>query len=92
MVDQFRVGYGLTTKRGCELLVLRRSVYYYRNRARDKRALAMRIKELAMSRIRFGYLRITVLLRKEGWIVNKKAVHRLYRLMGLRFEPRRARS
>ncbi len=80
MVDQLRDCYGLTIaiQRRCELLVLRRSMYYYRSRARDKRALAMRIKELAMSRIRVGYLRITVLLRREGWVVNKKkAMHRL---------------
>jgi putative transposase len=92
MVDQLRVGYGLTTKRGCELLVLRRSVYYYRSRARDKRPLAMRIKELAMSRIRYGYLRITVLLRREGWIVNKKAVHRLYCLMGLQVRSKKRKK
>jgi putative transposase len=72
MVDQLRDCYGLTIQRGCELLVLRRSMYDYRSRARDKRAFAMRIRELAMSRIRVGYLRITVLLRREGWVVNKK--------------------
>jgi hypothetical protein len=66
MVDQLRDGYGLTIQRRFELLVLRRSTYYYRSRARDKWAFGMRIKELAMSRIRFGYLRLTVLLRRRG--------------------------
>jgi putative transposase len=36
-----------------------------------------------MARPRFGYLRIHVLLRREGWPVNKKRVRRLYRLEGL---------
>jgi transposase InsO family protein len=32
---------------------------------------------------RYGYRRITMLLRREGWHVNVKRVHRLYRLEGL---------
>jgi transposase InsO family protein len=43
----------------------------------------MRSRELAMARPRFGYQRIHVLLRREGWAINRKRVHRLYRLEGL---------
>jgi len=39
----------------------------------------MRIRELAGSRVRYGYRRLTVLLRREGWVVNAKRVYRLYR-------------
>jgi len=39
----------------------------------------MRLRELAGSRIRYGYRRLTVLLRREGWKVNTKRVYRLYR-------------
>lgn len=45
--------------------------------------LRARIRELAHARPRFGYLRLWVLLRREGWVVNKKRVRRLYRLEGL---------
>ena len=38
----------------------------------------MRRKDLAASRIRYGYRRLRVLLRREGWMVNHKRVHRLY--------------
>jgi len=41
-----------------------------------------------MARPRFGYLRIHVLLRREGWLVNKKRVRRLYRLEGLQVRMR----
>ena len=34
-------------------------------------------------RVRYGYRRIHVLLRREGWVVNRKRVYRLYRLEGL---------
>ncbi len=43
----------------------------------------MRIRELAGSRVRYGYRRIAVLLRREGWEVNTKRVYRLYREEGL---------
>lgn len=39
----------------------------------------MRLRELAGSRVRYGYRRLTVLLRREGWVVNAKRVYRLYR-------------
>lgn len=51
----------------------------------------MRIRELALSRPRFGYLRIHVLLSREGWKVNRKRVHRLYRLEGLQVRMRMRR-
>jgi len=48
----------------------------------------MRIRDLALSRPRFGYRRIHVLLRREGWLINLKRVHRLYRLEGLQVRMR----
>jgi putative transposase len=45
-------------------MMLERSSFYYRSHPRDHRGLSMRIKELAMTRIRFGYLRLTVLLKR----------------------------
>src|SRR5262245_28213700 len=50
--------------------------------------LRLRIRELAHARPRFGFLRIWVLLRREGWLVNKKRVRRLYRLEGLQLRMR----
>ena len=41
-----------------------------------------------MMRPRFGFLRIWVMLRREGWPVNKKRVRRLYRLEGLQVRMR----
>jgi putative transposase len=45
--------------------------------------LIERIKAIAATRVRYGYRRIQVLLRREGWGVNTKRVYRLYREMGL---------
>jgi len=52
----------------------------------------MRIKELAMTRIRFGYLRLTVLLQREGWPVGKKLVYRLYRELKLQVRSKRRKK
>jgi putative transposase len=43
----------------------------------------MRIRELARARVRYGYRRIRVLLRREGWKVGKDLVYRLYKEEGL---------
>lgn len=43
----------------------------------------MRIEELAAIRVRYGYRRIRVLLRREGWQINHKCTYRLYREPGL---------
>ncbi len=41
--------------------------------------MAARIKAICETRVRYGYRRVQVLLRREGWAVNHKRVHRLYR-------------
>jgi transposase InsO family protein len=56
--------------------------------------LVKRIVELATKYGRYGYRRITALLRAEGWKVNHKRVERLWRREGLkvpRKQPRRGR-
>lgn len=74
--------------RACGLALLARSTWYKRSTAKDQSALRLRIRELAHARPRFGYLRIHVLLCREGWLVNRKRVRRLYRLEGLQVRMR----
>jgi putative transposase len=52
----------------------------------------MRIREIAQARPRFGYVRIWIMLRREGWPDNKKRIHRLYRLEGLQVRMRARRK
>lgn len=60
-----------------------RTTFDYKSHFRDDLALRLRIREIAASRPRFGYLRIHTLLRREGYQVNKKRVHRIYKEEGL---------
>jgi len=48
----------------------------------------MRLRELAQARPRFGYRRLHVMLRREGWRINRKRVCRLYRQDGLQLRMR----
>jgi putative transposase len=74
--------------RSCRLAELSRAAWYKRSVAKDQSALRMRIRDIAHQRPRFGYQRIHVMLRREGWLVNKKRVRRLYRLEGLQLRMR----
>lgn len=57
--------------------------FRYQGRSPDNAALKLRMRDLAASRVRYGYRRIHVLLRREGWVLNHKKVYRLYKLEGL---------
>jgi len=84
----FHVTFQVSCARACRLAQFSRAAWYRRSRARDQSALRLRIRELAHARPRFGYLRIWVMLRREGWGVNRKRVRRLYRLDGLQLRMR----
>jgi putative transposase len=46
------------------------------------------MKEIAETRVRYGYRRLHVLLRREGWSVNHKRTYRLYKELGLQLRAR----
>lgn len=74
---------GYARKAGCRLLGISPAVS--RLRPPEKNAvLRQRILELAQEHPRYGFRRIHALLRREGFVVNRKAVHRLWKLEGLR--------
>ena len=84
----FQGTFQVSCARACRLAKFSRAAWYRRSRARDQSALRLRIREFAHARPRFGYLRIWVLLRRDGWTVNRKRVRRLYRLDGLQLRMR----
>ncbi len=52
----------------------------------------MRMREIAQSRVRYGYRKIRVLLNREGWNVGKYLVYRLYKEEGLALKKRPQRK
>ena len=53
-------------RRACELLRLNRASWHDSHQGRDDTARRIRLRELAPARPRFGYLRLHVMLRREG--------------------------
>ena len=80
--------YRVSERRAWATVFLQRSVYRYLDQPRDDRAVRQRMKEIAETRVRYGFARIHILLRREGWRVNHKRVHRLYCLEGLQVRMR----
>ena len=83
--------YRVSERRGCAALRCDRSSHRYRAIRNDQAMLRGRIRELAAARVRYGYYRIYILLRREGWKINHKRVYRLYRMEGLSMRLKRPR-
>jgi putative transposase len=91
IVIELREHHGVSQRRVSQALDLARSSLRYSSVVSDEQvALARRIEELAGMHPRFGYRRIWALLDREGWTVNKKAVRRHWRQLGLKLAAPRA--
>lgn len=69
-----------------------RSSVRYQHRRREDAELRVRLRTLAGERRRFGYRRLHVLLRREGYVLNRKKTQRLYREEGLSVRKRKGRK
>ena len=86
---------GISQRRACKVIEQSRSTQRYkRSRRTDEEALRSDIIRLSTKYGRYGYRRITALLRQSGWRVNHKRVERIWRQEGLKVpkkQPKRAR-
>ena len=92
LVDAERGEWDVSIRRACLVLELDTSTYHDRSRRPDQAGLEGRIKEICATRVRYGYRRVHVLLRREGWQVNHKRTRRIYSELGLQLRnktPRR---
>ena len=83
--------YRVSVRRACGVVGQARRGWYYRPREKADAPLLKRIEEIAAARVRYGFWRIYVLLRREGWAVNHKRVYRLYKQAGLNLRSKRPR-
>lgn len=94
-MDHVRRVLGVSQRRTCLVLRQARSTQRYEGIIPDDEPLLVnRITALATAYGRYGYRRITAMLRTEGWRVNHKRVERLWRREGLKVpkkQPKRGR-
>ena len=82
----------VSIRRACSTLRIDRALYVYKSKRGDQADLKQRIKSICETRVRYGYRRVHVLLRRDGWAVNAKRIYRLYKELGLQLRnktPRR---
>lgn len=91
LVDWLREEYDIGIKRGCNVLRLNRASYYYVPHRDEQLMLRMKIRQYAESHVKYGYLRIHVLLHREGIRIGKNHVYRLYCLEGLNLRRKYSR-
>jgi putative transposase len=71
--------HAMSERRACSVIGCDRMTARYRSRRPDDPVLRARLVALAKERRRFGYRRLLIFLRREGFVVNHKRLFRLYR-------------
>ena len=94
-MDHVKAELGISERRACQVLRQHRSTQRKVPKTPDDEvALTADIIALARQYGRYGYRRITALLREAGWAVNKKRVERIWRCERLKVpqkQPKRSR-
>jgi putative transposase len=78
-VAHLQVGHEMSERRACRVIGCVRMTIRYRSRRPDDPKLRERLVTLARERRRFGYRRLLIFLRREGFVVNHKRLFRIYR-------------
>ncbi|MGC1563749.1 MAG: IS3 family transposase [Bradyrhizobium sp.] len=78
-VAHLKGAHEMSERRACRLLGCERMTVRYRSRRLDDPRLRGRLLALARERRRFGYRRLLIFLRREGFVVNHKRLFRIYR-------------
>jgi len=88
IVDYLKQCFGTSERRACRTMRIARAVYEYRGRRNPHAAIRSRMREIAQTRMRYGYRKIHVLLKREGYRLDKHLMRRLYREEGLALRDR----
>lgn len=91
VVDYVVASHGYSERRACRLTRQHRSTQRKPSTRDPQLALRQRMREIVATRIRFGYRRVHIMLKREGWRVGKNLVYRVYREEGLVLRTKRPR-
>lgn len=89
VVERLRTERGLSQRHACQLLTIQRSsARYIRHTRSDETATVNLVREYAHEQPMHGYRMITAMLKRDGYVINRKRVYRIWRQEGLQL-PRR---
>lgn len=74
----------MSIRLACGVLELDTSTYHYKAHRPDQAGIQARIKDICETRVRYGYRRVHVLLRREGCQINQKKPRRIYSELGMK--------
>jgi putative transposase len=75
--------WNVSIRRACRVLEFDTSTYHYKSRRPGQAGIEQRMKDICATRVRYGYRRVHVQLRRDGWRINHKKSRRIYRELGL---------
>ena len=94
-VDYLMSTYTISQRRACQLMKQSRRVQVYRSIKDPRDDVRLRMRQICGVRVRYGYRRVHVLLKREGCRIGISAMKRLYQQEGLTLRkrlPRRRKS
>ena len=83
--------HGYSERRACSVTGQHRSTQRKPLTRDPRRDLRQRMHEIVRTRVRYGYRRVHILLKREGWIVGRNVIYRLYREEGLALRSKQPR-
>jgi len=83
LADEMRTEWGVSIRRACRVVELDTSTYHYKSRRPGQAPLEARIREICQTRVRYGYRRVHIQLRREGWSHGQNKTRRIYRELSL---------
>jgi len=83
LVDTIKADWKVSIRRACSVLKIDRSPYVYKSRRGNQAELKLKTRDICQTRVRYGYRRVHVLIRRGGWTVNPKRIYCLYKEMDL---------
>jgi len=74
---------GCSQRSACAIIGISERAMQYRCRRVDDPQLVERMKTLASERLRWGWRRLIIMVRREGFLIGERAFRRIYRSLGL---------
>lgn len=90
-MPELKQRFGCSERKALHIVNMSASALRYVSQRRDESVLKSRIKEITDTRVHYGYRRVHVMLRREGFMDNVKRVYRIYREAGLTLRVKRPR-